>query len=47
MLSPKEIAKIKAEVEMLEKAREYCADSGLKILIEAWINEQKNRLEQH
>jgi hypothetical protein len=46
MLSPHEIARIEAEIETLEKAREHCADSGLQKLIDAWINEQKKKLEQ-
>jgi hypothetical protein len=30
MPSPKEIAKIRAEIVRLEKAREQCADSGIR-----------------
>jgi hypothetical protein len=45
MLSPKEIAKIKSEIELLENGREQCADSGLKKLIEAWIAKLRQKLE--
>jgi hypothetical protein len=41
MLSPGDIAKIKADIERLEKVRDECADSGIRKLIEAWIEEQK------
>jgi hypothetical protein len=44
---PEEIARIKADIERLEKAREDCADSGIRKLIEAWIEEHKKKLEQH
>jgi hypothetical protein len=44
MLSRAEIAKIKAEIEALEKARENCTDSGIRKLIDAWIEEQKKKL---
>jgi hypothetical protein len=37
MLSPGEIAKIKADSGRLEKARDECADTGIRKLIEAWI----------
>jgi hypothetical protein len=47
MPSPKEIAKIRAEIVRLEKAREQCADSGIRKLIEAWIEEKKQKLRQH
>jgi hypothetical protein len=45
MLSPKEIAKIKSEIELLEKGREQCTDGGLKKLIEARIAELRQKLE--
>jgi hypothetical protein len=45
MLSPGEIAQIKAEIERLEKARKECTDSGIRQRIEAWIAEQKKKLE--
>ena len=44
MFSRAEIAKIKAVIEELEKARDNCNDSGIRKLIEAWIEEQKKRL---
>jgi hypothetical protein len=43
MLSSGEIAKIKADIARLEKARTECADGGIRRLIEAWIEELKNR----
>jgi hypothetical protein len=46
MLSPEEIARIKADIKRLDKAREECADSGIRKLIEAWIGDQKKKLEQ-
>jgi hypothetical protein len=45
MLSPGEIAKIKADIEKLDKARHVCADSGVRQLMEAWIEEEKKKLE--
>ncbi len=44
MLSRAEMAKIRAEIEALEKARENCTDSGIRKLIEGWIEEQKKKL---
>ena len=44
MLSPAETAKIKADIERLEKARDQCTDTGIRKLIEAWIEEQKQKL---
>lgn len=44
MLSPMEIAKIKAEIEALEKAFRNCADSGLRKVIEDWIESSKQKL---
>jgi hypothetical protein len=43
MLSSGEIAKIRAEIKRLEKARENCNDGGIQKRIEAWIKEQKHR----
>jgi hypothetical protein len=34
MLSPGEIAKIRADIERLEKARDQCSDTGIRQLIE-------------
>lgn len=45
MLSPGEIAKIRAEIKRLERARENCNDGGIQKWIEGWIKEQKQRLE--
>jgi hypothetical protein len=44
MLSPGEIAQIKAEIDRLEKARRECNDGGIRVRIEAWIEEQKRKL---
>jgi hypothetical protein len=44
MPSAREIAQIKAEIERLEKLREECADSGIRKLIDGWVEEQKRRL---
>ena len=44
MLSREEIANIKAEIEILEKALAECNDSGLQKQIEAWIADQKRKL---
>jgi len=44
MLSPTEIATIRAELERLEKARKDCTDSGLRKWIEAVIEKQKQQL---
>jgi hypothetical protein len=45
MLSPREIASIKDEIKRLEAARENCNDGGVRKRIEAWIKEQKQKLE--
>jgi hypothetical protein len=45
MLSPREIASIRDEMKRLEKARENCNDGGVRKRIEAWIKEQKQKLE--
>ena len=44
MLSREEVAKIRAELERLEKARAECTDGGIQKLIDAWIEEQKRKL---
>jgi len=44
MLTPREVAIIKAEIDRLEKARKDCSDSGLTKWIEAVIEEQKKKL---
>jgi len=45
MLSPGEIARIRDEIKRLEEARENYNDGGIRKRIEAWIMEQKQRLE--
>jgi hypothetical protein len=45
MLSPGEIATIRDEIKRLEKAYENCNDGGIRRRIDAWINEQKQKLE--
>jgi len=45
MLSPGEIASIRDEIKRLEEARENCNDGGIRKRIEAWIKEQKQKLE--
>lgn len=44
ILSPREIAKIRAYIERLEKARDDSTDSGIRKLIEAWIEKEKQKL---
>jgi hypothetical protein len=44
MLSPEQIAPIKAEIERLEKLREECTDSGIRKMIVAWIEAEKKKL---
>jgi len=44
MLSPSEIATIRAEIERLEEALKNCYDNGLRKWIEAAIEEQKKKL---
>jgi hypothetical protein len=44
-LSVIETAKIKTEIRKLEKGLSNCADGGIRKLIEAWIEEQKRKLE--
>jgi hypothetical protein len=44
MLSPTEIATIRAELQRLENARRDCTDTGLRKWIEAMIEEQKQKL---
>lgn len=43
MLSPAQIARIKAAIAALEKSRDRCSDSSIRELIEAWIEEQKKK----
>jgi hypothetical protein len=44
MLSPEELAKIRPGSERLEKAHDESTDSGIRKLIEAGIEEQKQKL---
>jgi hypothetical protein len=44
MLSPREIAQTRDEIERLEKLRKECADSGIRKRIEAWIEAEKKKL---
>jgi hypothetical protein len=44
MLSPGEIAIIKAEIKRLEEARKDCTDGGIRQQIDVWIEEQKKKL---
>jgi hypothetical protein len=44
MLSPGEIATIKAEIERLEKARKDCRDRGIQEQIDVWIEALKKKL---
>jgi|HubBroStandDraft_1064217.scaffolds.fasta_scaffold2701890_2 hypothetical protein len=45
MLQPIEVALINSEIEKLKHAREHCTDSGVRKLIDRWIEEQKMKLE--
>jgi hypothetical protein len=40
-----EIARVRDEIKRLEEARENCNDGGIRKRIEAWIKEQKQKLE--
>jgi hypothetical protein len=44
MLARADIAKIRAELAELQKARDDCHDSGIRKLIEAWIHARKKKL---
>jgi hypothetical protein len=46
MLSPAEIARIKADIAALEKSRDSCADSGIRKVIEGRIEQQKKKLRE-
>jgi hypothetical protein len=45
MLSPQQIASIKAEIETLEIARKNCPDFGIQTMIDGWIRHYKMILE--
>jgi hypothetical protein len=44
MISRTDVAIIRAEIERLQKARDKCTDSGVLKQIDAWIEEQKQKL---
>jgi hypothetical protein len=44
MLSTEKVLQIKAAIMDLERARDRCHDSGIRELIEVWIEEQKKKL---
>jgi hypothetical protein len=44
MLSSTEIARIRADIAMLERAYENCTDTGIRRIIEGWIKQQKDKL---
>lgn len=44
MLSPQEVAIIRAEIERLEKARKEFTDGSIQRLIDDWIEEQRRKL---
>ena len=45
MLSTAEIARITAAIAALEKFRDRCADTGILLLIQQWIEDEKDKLE--
>lgn len=44
MISRTDVAVIRAEIERLQKAHRECMDSGVQKQIDAWIEEQKQKL---
>jgi hypothetical protein len=44
MLSPGEIAQIRAEIERLERLHKECTDGGIRKRIEAWIEAENKKL---
>jgi hypothetical protein len=46
MLSPAEIARIKADIAALEKSRASCADSGIRKVIETCLEQEKKKLRE-
>ncbi len=44
MPAPGELAKLKAEIERLEKAFRECTDSGIRKVIEGWMEDARKRL---
>jgi len=47
MLSPGDRVIIKAEIERLQKAQKECTDSGIRQLIEQWIDNEQKKLENN
>lgn len=46
MLSPGNIARVKAEIARLEQLRKECTDTGIREQIEAWISDEKKKLKR-
>jgi hypothetical protein len=44
MLSPDDIARKKADIAILEKARDNCFDTGLRQVIDAWIKDAEKKM---
>jgi hypothetical protein len=44
MLSPGDLAFLRAEIARLEKALTECTDSGIRKQIEVWIDDNKKKL---
>jgi hypothetical protein len=44
MMTPEEVAIIKAEIDRMERARKDCTDSGIRKWIDAVIEKQKEKL---
>jgi hypothetical protein len=44
MFSPADIAKMKADLAVLEKARDSLADSGIRKVIGGWIEDAKKTI---
>ena len=44
MLSGDKIAKLRADIQQLEKFRDGCTDSGIRQLVESRIEQQKKKL---
>jgi hypothetical protein len=44
MYSPEDIAKMKADIAVLEKAHEGLADAGLRKVLSVWIEDAKKTL---
>jgi hypothetical protein len=44
VLSPEDIARKRADIAILETARDNCFDNGLRQVIEAWIKDAENKM---